>query len=217
MFNLDQAIAQWRRQMISAGVKKSECLDELESHLREEFERSAHTKVTPEDAFERAVNRLGDSTALAIEFQKSARAERWRILYRSFCFGAGVFLVGALLCYFAVVPLAVSASAAYVKWLGFSPIRFDPGVYHRFAARLVLGLALSLEVPVILWTLVKMRFVDRPFLSKARKYVLILNLVLGAAVAGPGIIPQLFMFLFFQGLYELSVLLAGRGNTVSEV
>jgi len=36
MFDLDQAISEWRRQMAAGGIKLPDALDELESHLREE-------------------------------------------------------------------------------------------------------------------------------------------------------------------------------------
>jgi hypothetical protein len=39
MFNLEQSIAEWRQQMLAAGIKTPATLNELESHLREEFER----------------------------------------------------------------------------------------------------------------------------------------------------------------------------------
>jgi hypothetical protein len=41
MFNLEQAIATWRRQMLAAGLKSPVPLEELESHLREEMEQVA--------------------------------------------------------------------------------------------------------------------------------------------------------------------------------
>ena len=38
MFDLDQAVAQWRQQMSADGIKNSATLDELESHLRDDIE-----------------------------------------------------------------------------------------------------------------------------------------------------------------------------------
>ena len=40
MFDLEQAIAEWRKQMLAAGIKAPVPLDELESHLREEVEET---------------------------------------------------------------------------------------------------------------------------------------------------------------------------------
>jgi hypothetical protein len=39
MFNLEQAISEWRRQMIAVGIKTPVPLEELESHLREDVEQ----------------------------------------------------------------------------------------------------------------------------------------------------------------------------------
>ena len=39
MFNLEQAITEWRQRMLAAGLRSPVPLDELESHLRDEIER----------------------------------------------------------------------------------------------------------------------------------------------------------------------------------
>jgi hypothetical protein len=75
MFNLDNAIANWRRQMVAAGIKNPTPLDELESHLREEVERQTRSGATSEKAFEIAVGRVGDANTLEAEFAK-ARGNR---------------------------------------------------------------------------------------------------------------------------------------------
>jgi hypothetical protein len=36
MFDLEQTISEWRRQMLSAGIKTPVPLEELEIHLRED-------------------------------------------------------------------------------------------------------------------------------------------------------------------------------------
>jgi hypothetical protein len=58
MFNLDQAVANWRKQMMAAGIKSAEDLDELESHLREDLEQQMHAGVTVERAFRETVQRF---------------------------------------------------------------------------------------------------------------------------------------------------------------
>ena len=39
MFDLEKAIANWRKQMLAAGIKMPAPLEELEIHLREEIEQ----------------------------------------------------------------------------------------------------------------------------------------------------------------------------------
>jgi hypothetical protein len=74
MFNLDQAIVDWRRQMIAAGFNSAETLDELESHLRDDVEQcqSRSGSRTPE-AFEVALQQMGQVAALKTEFRKVKR------------------------------------------------------------------------------------------------------------------------------------------------
>ena len=70
MFNVEQAIAEWRRQMLSAGIKTPVPLAELESHLREDMERELRNGLNAQQAFEAAVGRMGPAKALEAEFAK---------------------------------------------------------------------------------------------------------------------------------------------------
>jgi hypothetical protein len=70
MFNLHQAITEWRRQMAACGIKSSEVLDELESHLRDDIEMQMRSGLDPQPAFEAAVQRIGQTNALTAEFKK---------------------------------------------------------------------------------------------------------------------------------------------------
>jgi hypothetical protein len=70
MFNLEQSVAEWRRQMLAAGVKTQNVLDELESHLREDVERQMQSGVSAEKAFEAAFQRIGPVSSLKLEFAK---------------------------------------------------------------------------------------------------------------------------------------------------
>ena len=63
MFNLEKVIADWRQQMVAAGIDSVELLDELEIHLREDVEH-----LGPQQAFHSAVRRLGSPLALGMEF-----------------------------------------------------------------------------------------------------------------------------------------------------
>jgi hypothetical protein len=70
MFNLEQSIADWRKQMLAAGIKTPALLEELESHLREEFERQTKISLDEQEAFAFAVQKIGRARALKLEFKK---------------------------------------------------------------------------------------------------------------------------------------------------
>ncbi|HTV40201.1 MAG TPA: Clp protease N-terminal domain-containing protein [Candidatus Sulfotelmatobacter sp.] len=71
MFNLEQSIADWRKQMLAAGIRTPALLDELESHLREEFERQIQSGASEQEAFQRSVLQIGQAKELKAEFVKN--------------------------------------------------------------------------------------------------------------------------------------------------
>jgi len=70
MFDMEQSIAEWRRQMLTNGIKTLEVLDELEAHLREDLARQMSSGLSAEQAFGAAVQRLGQVGSLKREFAK---------------------------------------------------------------------------------------------------------------------------------------------------
>jgi hypothetical protein len=72
MFNLDQAIMDWRRQMAARGLSTPAVLDELESHLREDIAEQLRSGSDGQRAFEAAVERLGKAELLRSEFAKAS-------------------------------------------------------------------------------------------------------------------------------------------------
>lgn len=70
MFDLDQAIIEWRRQMLSAGIKTPVPLEELESHLRDDIEQQMQSGLDAQRVFEGAVLRIGRAGTIKSEFAK---------------------------------------------------------------------------------------------------------------------------------------------------
>src|ERR1035438_9065186 len=70
MFDLDQTISDWRRQMLAAGIKMPVPLEELEIHLREEIERHTRSGLNEAEAFQAAVEKIGQAHLLQKEFKK---------------------------------------------------------------------------------------------------------------------------------------------------
>ncbi len=95
MFDLEQAIAEWRRQMIAAGIKTPVPLEELEIHLREEIERQLHKGINAQAAFDAAVKQLGHADVLRQEFKQDHLDIRLLspIYMRAYCFLAAPLVV----------------------------------------------------------------------------------------------------------------------------
>jgi hypothetical protein len=70
MFDLEQAITDWRQQMLAAGIKTPVPLEELESHLREEIEQLMKSELNARQAFDKATQEVGKANMLKNEFEK---------------------------------------------------------------------------------------------------------------------------------------------------
>jgi hypothetical protein len=73
MFNLEQAIADWRQQMLASGIQSPTPLEELEGHLRETTEQLMKSGLNEPEAFEISMREIGQPKTLKIEFQKNER------------------------------------------------------------------------------------------------------------------------------------------------
>lgn len=126
-------------------------------------------------------------------------------VYRGLFFGVGLFMIGVAFCYFALMPIALAASQIYSQWLGFSAYQWKADDYISFVSKFMLGMGLGFEMPVVILTLVKIGVLNYSILSKGRKYMIVVNLVLGALLTTPEIITQVIMFIPLQFLYEVSI------------
>jgi hypothetical protein len=104
MFDLEQAIADWEKQMLAAGIKIPLQLEELEGHLREDIVRQMDSGLDARRAFEISIQQIGKACALDTEFKKnrtSALAEKLMIAVGALFVGS-IILLGAaavFLCY----------------------------------------------------------------------------------------------------------------------
>jgi len=131
-----------------------------------------------------------------------------RYVYRGLAIGVGLFLTGVAFCYFALMPVALAAAQMYSSWLGMGAAQWRAEDYISFVCKFMLGMGLGFELPVVILTLVKIGILDYAMLSKARRYMIVINLILGAVLTTPEPITQLVMFVPLQALYELTVWIA---------
>jgi hypothetical protein len=87
MNNFEADIADWRRQLVAAGIESADVLDELESHLREEIERRVRSGGDGSQLFERAVSQFGSPQSLKAGFD---RIKERKYMKRGMMIGAGI-------------------------------------------------------------------------------------------------------------------------------
>jgi sec-independent protein translocase protein TatC len=144
---------------------------------------------------------------IAFVFPALKMRER-KYIFRALFIGGGLFLVGVCFCYFALMPVALAASQKYSNWLGLGASQWRAEDYISFVCRFMLGMGLGFEMPVVILTLVKIGVLSYATLSKARRYMIVINLILGAVLTTPEVVTQLLMFVPLQLLYEITVWIA---------
>jgi sec-independent protein translocase protein TatC len=135
-----------------------------------------------------------------------------KYVYRGLFFGVGLFLLGVSFCYFILMPVALAASQMYSNWLGFGALQWRAEDYISFVCRFMLGMGLGFELPVVILTLVKIGVLNYKFLRGMWRYMIVINLVLGAVLTTPEVLTQILMAVPLYMLYEITVWIAWYWN-----
>jgi sec-independent protein translocase protein TatC len=131
-----------------------------------------------------------------------------KYVHRGMFFGIGLFAAGVSFCYFVLMPVALRAAVIYSQWMGFSVQQWRAEEFISFVSKFMLGMGLGFEMPVVLLVLVRIGILNYSILSKARRYVIVINLILGALLTTPEILTQVLMAVPLQILYEVTVWIA---------
>lgn len=131
-----------------------------------------------------------------------------KYVYRGMVVGTGLFLSGVSFCYFVLMPFALHASQMYSQWLGIGADQWTAEQYISFVSKFMLGMGLGFEMPVVLLILVKLGILDYEKLKAFRKYMIVVNLVLGAVLTTPEVLTQVLMAVPLQILYEITIVIA---------
>jgi sec-independent protein translocase protein TatC len=131
-----------------------------------------------------------------------------KVFLRAFAVGVLLFMTGVCFCYFGIMPLALRAAEAYSNWMGIQMPDWRAETYFSFVTKFMLGMGLGFEMPVVILALVKIGLLDYRKLAAFRRYMIIVNLILGALLTTPEVLTQVMMFIPLQILYEISIWIA---------
>ena len=121
-----------------------------------------------------------------------------------------LFLLGGLLVYYLVMPLAIKFFLSF-ETIGSNsnlPIQLEAKVneYLSLVMKLIFAFGLSFQLPVVLSLLARVGFVDSEFLKTRRKYVVIIIFTAAAILTPPDPITQIGLAIPLLILYELSII-----------
>jgi sec-independent protein translocase protein TatC len=122
--------------------------------------------------------------------------------------GVGLFLAGVAFCYFFVLARALKFAQWWALWMGVTVPEWRAETYFSFVTKFLIGMGLGFELPVVLLALVKIGVLDFQKLTALRRYIIVINLVLGALLTTPEPFTQIVMAVVLQILFEISVWIA---------
>ena len=121
-----------------------------------------------------------------------------------------LFLLGGLLVYYLVMPLAIKFFLSFetVSEINSLPIQLEAKVneYLSLIMRLIFAFGLSFQLPVLLSLLARVGFIDSDYLKSRRKYVIVIIFAAAAILTPPDPITQIGLGIPLLILYELSIL-----------
>ena len=121
-----------------------------------------------------------------------------------------LFLLGGLLVYYLVMPLAIKFFLSFETstQINTLPIQLEAKVneYLSLIMRLIFAFGISFQLPVLLSLLARTGFIDSEYLKKRRKYVIVIIFAAAAILTPPDPITQIGLGIPLLILYELSIL-----------
>ena len=131
-----------------------------------------------------------------------------KYVLRACAVGVGLFFAGVSFCYFFVMARALKFAEWWALWMGVRVPEWRAETYFSFVTKFMLGMGLGFELPVVLLALVKIGILDHAKLVAMRRYMIVINLILGALLTTPEVFTQVVMAIVLQVLYEISVWIA---------
>lgn len=122
-------------------------------------------------------------------------------------FSAGLFILGALFFIFIVAPLCMRFFIKFSDMLGLMRT-WTLGYYVSFIAHLMLVFGLAFQTPTAIFFLNRTGLVSLQSLSRARKYVILVIVIVAAMATPPDVVSQIALAIPLYLLFELGILLS---------
>ena len=122
-----------------------------------------------------------------------------------------LFVVGMLFCYYGLLPSSLKFLIGFGSEVIENQLRASE--YLSFVTTFILGMGIVFEVPVLIFALVRVHVLNRAWLAKQRRYVVVIVLIVGAIITPtPDPFNQLLVSVPMYLLFELGLFLARFGG-----
>ncbi|MCX8059335.1 MAG: twin-arginine translocase subunit TatC [Spirochaetes bacterium] len=117
-----------------------------------------------------------------------------------------VFILSLLFSYFIAIPYALSF---LINFSAFDPFQnmFNVSSYFDFIFNIILATSIVFQIPLIILILLISKIIDIKVLTKNRKYILLIILIISAIFSPPDILSMLLIAIPLYFLYEMSIII----------
>lgn len=136
------------------------------------------------------------------------------VLVSCLCFGVGTYFG-----FFYVFPAIFTFLIDYGTGIGGISAKLSMSSYLTLSVQMLLAFGLIFELPLVIFFLARMGVVDHKWLSKNRKYAILIAFIVGAVLTPPDIFSQAALAIPFILLYEVGIIAArlfGKKKTDEE-
>ena len=129
------------------------------------------------------------------------------LLVPTFIFGTLLFLAGAAMCYFVMIPQTLKVFLKYTDWLEMKR-QWTAVDYVGFVTNFMLSVGITFEVPLVILMLVRLGILSAGTVASGRKLMIVGAVILAAILAPPDPFSMVMMSLPLVVICEITIWLA---------
>ena len=120
-----------------------------------------------------------------------------------------LFFTGVLFGYFVIAPYTINFFANF-SLDEIIENRWTITSYFNTLVPLILGAGLAFQLPLVMFFLAKIGIISARYLRKARKYAIVIMLIVSGIITPPDMLSQIICTIPLMILYEISILLCAK-------
>lgn len=129
------------------------------------------------------------------------------LLMPTFIFGTLLFLAGAAICYYVMIPQTLKVFLKYTDWLEMKR-QWTAIDYVGFVTNFMLSMGVTFEVPLVILMLVRLGLLSASTVAGGRKIMIVGAVILAAVLAPPDPFSMIMMSLPLIVICEITIWLA---------
>lgn len=129
------------------------------------------------------------------------------LLLPTFFFGSMLFLTGAAICYYVLIPQTLKVFLSYTNWLDLKR-QWTAVDYLSFVTNFMLSMGITFEVPLVILILVKLGILSAGTVARGRKIMIAAAVILSAILAPPDPLSMILMSIPLIVICEITIWLA---------